>query len=186
MSKKDQLSISGVDKVVKDKFENEKLKRNLTAKELFIRMLDKYILDNVDFTSSELNLISEAINITGKTREQYMKFIIVNQSKKIANSKNKENGKTSLAHNNLDKFIDGLIKINNEASSLQDKRYINQTLILREVAKKGKGFNVVSLRRYLELPDTINKLDEHHKQHGLIENHNREIYKFNRKQGNHK
>lgn len=148
--------------------------------DLFIILFNSYLANSINFNDEDLKIFNEAVNISEKTKEEFIKSAILSQAKRLANNKDKENPKTKEAHLKLDKFIYKLIKNNDETKNKEDKKFINQTLILREIAKEGKGFNVDMVRKYLEQSHIKEMLLRHHKDHGLDENHNREMQKIKR------
>jgi len=182
------IKISNLEENVKDDFIKTAKELNITQKELFVDMFNKYKLFKIKFNVEEKEQFNNVISTFPDLFSKRIKHTIKKLNERLSWSSNenetdiKYRNSSKSAFNRVKIFVDEMMKHNEDTKEWYDKKRINQKSIF-DHAKERKlvesnllAVGHSSIKQYI----SVNKImiEEHNKKHVLGEDHNLKVHYF--------
>lgn len=182
------LTIHNVNHIVRNTFRKLSISHNLTQPLFLATMIKAYQNLHLEFDDSERAIMQEARELTPKTFDKRIRKLVLRYAKTIINQKDqpprpvdiKLKNSSAAANARADALIEKIFKHNNEAANRYDKIFLSKSSIFdySEKQKAQDPTNItigqVVLDRALER--NKERIDKHHREHKLADNHNITAY----------
>lgn len=197
-SKRNLLSINGIDVKIREEFVAHAKDNGLTQAELLKTLWNNYQNFYIPLDQEEQALVNKAQNISAKSINRKLKKALLRLSQNVLESKitddtiiDKDKKNSSKAADIRVAEIVNEIMVDNESEPLwYNRKFLSQRAIFDyALERKAKDSNNLSLsasviNRYLE--NNKDKLNEHHTRLGMGEDHNRKAHYERMKLANNK
>lgn len=162
----------------------KKIDVKLTQEEVLMMLIDAYESNTIQYTNVERELINRAAQIAGETPDSIIKkgALLFAQKTLTAHKKGDEpidltTSKTAgAADMRVEEAVNAMMEENDKAANWYDRKFINQRALIERT-----GANRAVIQRYLVTHQE--QLDAHHAKHKMTEDHNRQVFNYQRVHG---
>jgi hypothetical protein len=185
---KTRLSVSNVPKEISVEFAEYGKKHGISQNQLFIEVWSGFKKNCPPFNQKELEIINQATSILDKSLHDFIKKTVLRTAKRIINNKDKspqevdKNMRNSYRSADLraKEIVEEMMEQNDTAPNWYDRKFLSKKAIAdyskirRATIEGAMAVNMSVIERYLSGHKT--EINEHHKKHGLLKDHNLKAY----------